>query len=133
MSESDTCPSCGKPLYDGKYRNFITCYVCKVKFCKSCSKNSFCLEHYNELTDVQKKKIKSNKIFFIVFGFVLPVLLSLMIIPIAILFPNIFIGIPESTIIIYVITFIVLLGVYIISMQFLKDKKVNKILKGFVV
>ncbi len=131
MSESDTCPSCGKYLFGARSRNYITCYVCKIKFCNSCSKNCFCLEHYNELTDVQKKKIKLNKILFIVIGFVLPGLLPMMIIPIALVFPNIFIGIPESTAIIFVITFVVLLGVYVISMQFLKDKKVSKILQGF--
>lgn len=131
MNLSNTCPSCGKYLHGGKRRNYITCYACKIKFCKSCSKLSFCLEHYNELTDDQKKKIKSNNTLFIVFGVVIPVLLPLMIIPIGLLFPGIFIGIPENTIRLFTIIFVVLLLVYIISMMFLKDKKVHKILQGF--
>jgi len=89
------------------------------------------MEHYNELTDAQKKKIKSNNTVFIVLGLIIPVLLPLLIIPIGLLFPGIFIGIPDSSTRLFAIIFVVVLFIYIISVFFLKDKKVHKILQGF--
>ncbi len=131
MNLRNSCPVCGKRLHGGKIKNYIKCYVCKIKVCKSCSKYGFCMEHYNELSDFKKKKVKSNNTNFIVFVIVVPVLLSLLIILSIFIFPNIFMDIPKDTVRICVAIFVIFLMVYILMMMLLKDKEVHKILKGF--
>ena len=131
MFAKKICPFCGRRLYGGKSSNYITCYVCKVEACRRCSKYGFCLPHYNKFTDAQKKKIKSNSIVFIFLEVVLPVLFLLMIIPYAIIYPDSFKDIPESTTILFAAIFVVFLLIYVFSRILLKDRKVHKILQGF--
>jgi len=133
MNSSNICPLCGKRLHGGKFKNYIKCYVCRIKVCNSCSKYGFCLEHYNELSNSQKERIKSNNTSYIVFVVIFPVLLPLVIILIALLSPNIFTDIPRDTVKIYVAISVTFLMVYILVMMLLKDKKVRKILQRFEV
>ncbi|QEE15641.1 hypothetical protein DSAG12_01467 [Promethearchaeum syntrophicum] len=72
MKLNETCQFCGKLIHGGKFKNFITCRVCKAKACHNCSKDELCLNHYNELNFDQKQKIKSNLNHFFVFGLVIP-------------------------------------------------------------
>ena len=134
MNSSNTCPFCGKKLRGGgRYSNFILCYVCKIKTCTNCSKYGFCPEHYNDLSDAQKKKIKSNNSSFNVFKTAIPILYLLIIIPFVLLNPNIIMDSTDKTIQLFGFIFVVLLVVYITLMNHLKNKKVYKMLQGFEV
>ena len=134
MNSNNTCPFCGKQLRGGgRYSNFILCYVCKVKTCTNCSKYGFCPEHYNELSDAQKKKIKSNNSRFIVFKIAIPILCLLMIISFVLVNPNNIMDITDKTTQLFAFIFAVLIFVYITLMAHLKNKKVHKILNEFEV
>lgn len=129
MILSKTCQFCGRQLQGGKFKNYITCKICKAKACKSCSKYDFCLKHYNELSYDQKQKIKTNFSRFIVFGIVIPTLILLIILIFISLIENGFIEIPDMKIGIYTAFFILLLVFYIILMIIMKEKNLRKIVK----
>ena len=129
MILNKTCQFCGRPLQGGKFKNYITCKVCKVKACKSCSKYDLCLKHYNELSDDQKQKIKTNFSRFFVFGIAFPTLILITILIFIMLFENGIIATPDMKIGIYTAIIILLLVIYIILMIILKEKKVRKIIK----
>ena len=73
------CEICGKQIHGDNGNNFTTCEDCGAKVCSNCSKNGFCLEHYIESSDEKKQKIKSNYLFYKVFGVLIPSLILLVI------------------------------------------------------
>ena len=133
MDSSRNCPFCGKWLRGGRHRNYITCHRCNTKACLSCSKYGFCLQHYNELTDVQKEKVKSNRSLFMFLTVIIPILCPFIVIPIALLNSDRYKEISEPEIFLFSIIFGLLLVAYIFLMNYLKRRKVQKILHGFEV
>jgi len=129
MKLYDNCKFCGKQIHGGKYKNFITCKVCKEKACRNCSKDELCLTHYNELNFDQKQKIKSNLNRFYVFGIVIPIFILIGIIIFVTLIQNGTIATPDNTIAIFTVVFLVLLVIYMILMFFMKEKNLRKILQ----
>ncbi len=131
MSSSNTCPFCSKWLRGGRHRNYIKCYRCNIKACLQCSKLGFCLEHYNELSDVQKMKIKSNHSLFRFLAVIIPILSPFIVIPIALLNSDQLREASESEIFLFAIIFGLLLVAHIFLMNYIKRRKVQKILQGF--
>jgi len=131
MSSSNNCPFCGKRLRVGRRRNYITCHQCNTKACLMCSKLGFCLEHYNELSDSQKEKIKSNHLLFRFLSVIIPILSPfIVIIPIALLNPDRFREATEPEIFIFSVVFGLSIVAYIFLMNYIKRRKVQKILQG---
>ena len=133
MSSSNNCPFCGKWLRGGRHRNYITCYRCNTKACSSCSKYGFCLEHYNELSDSQKEKIKSNHVLFRFLAVIIPILSPFIVIPIALLSSDRYKEISEPEILLFAIIFGLSIVAYMFLMYYIKKKKVQKILQEFEV
>lgn len=128
MKSRPICHFCGKQLNRGKYENYNYCYVCKETICRSCSKYGICLKHYNVLSNAQKKKIKLNYTFYIAFGIVPVILISIFITLYPFVNQNFSKNIAFGTGLLIFIILSVIIVVYFISMMFLKDKKVHKIL-----
>ena len=134
MKSRSICHFCGKQSGNYKY-----CYVCKEAICRSCSKYGICLKHYNVLSNAQKKKMKLNYASYIAFGIVPAILITIFITLYPFLnqnFNNFIDDKFKSEPILAVVgigllidlILVVIIGVYLISMMFLKDKKAHKIL-----
>ena len=93
-------------------------------------KRWFCLEHYDRLTENQKNKLKTNNVVNFILGIILPILLTIITIPIIVIYSVFFLKLSDALLTIFALIIATIMTIFIYAMTFLKGKRIQKIIEN---